>query len=112
MTLCLLVATCCIALAQTKVVERSAKKAPEWINTANPSALVVTVTANTIADAQVKAMAEVTERIILSVASNVSVSQRNESSEIVEDDNVQLNISHRLILFRGFSASPELFHAR
>lgn len=89
LTLCLLVATCCMSLAQTKVVERSAKKAPEWINTANPSALVVTVTANTIADAQVKAMAEVTERIILSVASNVSVAQRNESSEIVEDDNVQ-----------------------
>lgn len=89
LTLCLLVATCCMSLAQTKVVERSAKKAPEWVNTANPSALVVTVTANTIADAQVKAMAEVTERIILSVASNVSVSQRNESSEIVEDDNVQ-----------------------
>ena len=59
-----------MSLAQTKVVERSAKKAPEWVNTANPSALVVTVTANTIADAQVKAMAEVTERIILSVASN------------------------------------------
>lgn len=86
--LCLLIAVCCMALAQNKVVERSAKKAPEWLNVANDGALVVTVTANSLADAQVKAMAEVTERIILSVASNVSVSQRSQSSEVVENDNV------------------------
>lgn len=36
LTLCLLVATCCMSLAQTKVVERSAKKAPEWVNELHP----------------------------------------------------------------------------
>lgn len=88
LVLCVLVSVCCVASAQNKVVERSAKKAPEWLNVANDRALAVTITANTLADAQVKAMAEVTERIILSVASNVSVSQENISSEVVENDNV------------------------
>lgn len=86
--LCLLIVACCVALAQNKVIERSAKKAPEWLNTATPSGIVVTVTANSLADAQVKAMAEVTERIILSVASSVSVSMDNVSSEVTDNDNV------------------------
>ena len=88
LALCLLLAACCMTLAQDRVVERSAKKAPEWLNQANDGAIVVTVTASSLADAQVKAMTEVTERIILSVASNVSVSQRNESSEVVENGSV------------------------
>lgn len=77
------------AAGQTKVVERSAKKVPEWLNTATPNFLVVTVDASTIAEAQSKAMAEVRERIILSVASNVSVTQINTSSEITTNDNVE-----------------------
>lgn len=76
----------CIGIsAQTKVLERSAKKAPEWLNTAVDGHLVVTVTAGTLADAQVKALSAVTERIILSVASNVSVSQSNVSSEVITE---------------------------
>ena len=66
--------------AQNKVVESSAKKVPPWLGTAVEGKLVVSVTAPTLAQAQVKAMNEVTERIILSVASNVSVTQRNVAS--------------------------------
>lgn len=68
--------------AQTKVIDKSAKKAPEWLNTAVDDYLIVTVTAQSLADAQTKALAEVTERIIQSVASNVTVSARNEMSEV------------------------------
>lgn len=75
--------------AQTKVLEKSAKKAPEWINTAVDNYLVVTVTAPSMAEAQTKAMAEVTERIIQSVASHVSVASTNEMSEI--NNNGQIN---------------------
>lgn len=75
-------------MAQNKVVERSAKKAPDWLNTAVEGHLVVTVTANSLAEAQTKALSEVTERIILSVASNVSVSQKNVSSESVVNGEV------------------------
>ena len=59
--------------AQTKVIEKSAKKPPVWLNTAVDDYLVVTVTANSLADAQTKAMDEITERIIQSVASHVMV---------------------------------------
>ena len=67
--------------AQNKVLEKSSKKAPEWLNTAVENYLVVTVTAPSMAEAQTKAMSEVTERIIQSVASHVSVASTNEMSE-------------------------------
>lgn len=68
--------------AQTKVVEKSAKKVPGWLNTAVEDYLIVSVTANSLAEGQSKALMEITERIIQSVASNVSVSKRNELSEV------------------------------
>lgn len=68
--------------AQTKVVEKSAKKVPAWLNTAVEDYLIVSVTANSLAEGQSKALMEITERIIQSVASNVSVSKRNELSEV------------------------------
>lgn len=74
--------------AQTKVIDKSAKKAPEWLNTAVDDYLIVTVTAQSLADAQTKALAEVTERIIQSVASNVTVSARNEMSEVNTNGNI------------------------
>lgn len=77
------------AFGQTKVIERSAKKAPEWLNVATPNFLVVTVEAHSIAEAQTKAIDEVRERIILSVATNVSVKQTNTSSETVSNDAIE-----------------------
>ena len=50
--------------AQTKVVERSAKKVPGWLNTAVEDYLVVSVTAGSLAEGQTKALTEITERII------------------------------------------------
>ena len=68
--------------AQTKVVEKSAKKVPEWLNTAAEGYLVVSVRANSLAEGQTKALTEITERIIQSVASNVTVSKKNVLSEV------------------------------
>ena len=70
------------AAAQTKVIEKSAKKAPEWLSTAVDDYLVVSVTAGSLAEAQNKTLNEITERIIRSVASHVSVSQKNVLSEV------------------------------
>ena len=52
------------ATAQTKVVDKSAKKMPAWANTAVPDYLIVSVTAPTLAEAQKKSVQEITERII------------------------------------------------
>lgn len=76
------------ALAETKIVDKSAKKAPEWLGTATEGFLVVTVRANSLADAQSKALDEITERIIKSVASNVTVSQTNVASEVTTNSGV------------------------
>lgn len=74
--------------AEDKVVEKSAKKIPEWLAGAADGFLVVTVEAPSIAEAQRLALDEVTERIIRSVASNVSLEQSNVASEIVTDGSV------------------------
>ncbi|MEG2157243.1 MAG: plethodontid receptivity factor PRF [Bacteroidaceae bacterium] len=76
------------ASAQTKVLDKSAKKAPEWLNTAVDDYLIVSVTANSLGDAQSKTLAEITERIIQAVASNVTVSQKSELSEVNINGNI------------------------
>lgn len=75
--------------AQTKVIDKSAKKAPDWVNGAVDGYLVVTVEASTLADAQQKSIQLVTERIIQSVATSVSVSQSNEMSSVSIDGSVE-----------------------
>ena len=77
------------ASAQTKVIEKSAKKAPEWLNTAVDNYLIVSVTANSLAEGQTKALTEITERIIQSVASNVTVSKKNVLSEVNVNGNIE-----------------------
>lgn len=88
-TIACLLLTFTWAGAQNKVIERSAKKVPTWLNTAVDDKLVVTVTASTLADAQTRAIDAVTERIILSVASNVSVAQTNLATETVTNNGVE-----------------------
>ncbi len=74
--------------AETKVVEKSAKKAPEWLGTAADGYLIVTVEAPSLAEAQRRATAEITERIIHSVASNVTVEQSNIATETITNGGV------------------------
>lgn len=75
-------------VAATKVVERSTKKVPEWVGTAADGYLIVTVEAPTLSEAQRRATAEITERIIQSVASNVIVEQSNQATETVTNGSV------------------------
>ena len=85
--ICLALVTIC-AFAETKVIEKSAKKAPEWLYSATDGFIVVTVEASNLGDAQQRAIQLVTERIILSVATSVSVSQDNEISSVSTDGSV------------------------
>ncbi len=83
--------------AQNKIIERSAKKVPEWLKNNTDGQIVVTVTAMSLSEAQTKAMTEVTERIILSVASHVSVTQKSEESETIVNDEVDSHDSFERI---------------
>lgn len=90
----LMIVCCALLLAmgvsgQTKVLEKSAKKVPGWLNTAVDDYLVVSVTANSLAEAQNKTLTEITERIIQSVASNVSVNQENVLSEVNTNGDIE-----------------------
>ncbi len=83
------------AAAETKIVERSAKKAPEWITDAADGYLVVTVRAASIAEAQKQAEEEIAGRMIMSVARNVMVSQSNTVSETVRNGYVESSDEYR-----------------
>lgn len=82
-------ATISYAGSNYKIVERSSKKTPEWLGTAVQGFLVVTVEAPSLAEAQKRALNEVTERIIQSVASNVNVQNNNVASETIINGNVE-----------------------
>ncbi len=89
-----IVCVCCLAfalgvLAQDKVIEKSAKKTPSWITQAADDYLVVGVTSSSLASAQNKVLTEITEQIIRSVATNISVSQQNTMSEVNTNGSIE-----------------------
>lgn len=69
------------ATADTKIVERSAKKTPDWLGAATEGYIVATVRSSSLAEAQKTALTEITDRIIRAVASNVTVAQKNTMNE-------------------------------
>ena len=81
------------AVAETKVLERSVKKAPAWVGTAEDGYLIVNVRAATLAAAQEEALQKITEQIVKTVASNVSVQQHNVMNETVNNGRIESNDS-------------------
>lgn len=75
--------------AQMKVYEKSAKRVPDWVNTAVEDYLVVAVSGETMEQARQKALDEVTEQIIRAVSNNVTVTQMNVMSETVTAEGVE-----------------------
>ncbi len=88
--------------AQTKVLEKSSKQIPAWLVEVNEDYLVVTVNAPTLGEAQTAALSEITQRIIQSVASHVTVSQESSLSE--ENVNGHIDTRSMLTLLAQFEA--------
>lgn len=76
------------AYADVKILERSAKKAPDWITGAAEGYLVAFVEAPDIAQARSRAEQDIAAQIAMAVARNVEASYRNTSSETVTDNDV------------------------
>lgn len=97
---CILIAAiaaiCCpsVARGETKVLERSTKKTPEWIASATEGYIVAAVQAPAIAEARSLAEQEITSQMILSVARNISVNRSNVSSEVVVNGEVESSDSY------------------
>lgn len=95
--ICLLMAAATGATAQIKVMEKSSKKTPDWLNTAVEDHLVVSVVARSLAEAQERAHTEITERIIQAVASNITVSTSNVMSEVNINGNIESEDNFRRV---------------
>ncbi len=80
---------CLSAAADVKILERSAKKAPDWITGSAEGYLVACVEAPDIAQARTKAEHDIAGQIAMAVARNVESSYTNRSSEITTGDGVE-----------------------
>ncbi len=76
------------ASADVKILERSAKKAPDWITGSAEGYLVAAVEAPSIADARPRAEQDIAGQITMAVARNVATSYSNNSTEIATNDGV------------------------
>lgn len=69
------------ATAADKVLERSAKKAPEWLHETPKGTILIEVERPTLGEAQAEAELELARRIISAVATNINYSTRQQGIE-------------------------------
>lgn len=76
-----------------KVLEKSEKKKPAWVNNMEPGYVIVTASNKNLEDAQQKTLAKVKEQIISSVAENIQTSSEYFRSENVKNGNTDFSES-------------------
>lgn len=81
--------------AKTKVIEKSAKKAPEWIYSAPEGCLLVNAEGPNVGAAQQAAMESLRQKIIASVASNVYTSTTSSMSSTTTNGELDETESYR-----------------
>jgi hypothetical protein len=79
--------TACVA--QIKVVEKSAKKAPAWVNGIEKNFLIVSATAKDVEEAKGKILNSIREQIVHAVAVNVQASTAMSMQETILDGKVR-----------------------
>ncbi len=89
LTLLLCSVTALSVVAETKTVQRSSKKAPEWVGNVADGYLIVSVRSKNLAEAQDDALRKIRESIISAVAANVTIKERSASSEIYHNGDIE-----------------------
>jgi hypothetical protein len=88
--ICAVLVVCATACAaQVKIIERSAKKAPAWVNGVEKNFLIVSATANNIEDAKEKILNSLREQIVHAVAVNVQSAAAINVQETMLDGKVR-----------------------
>lgn len=86
---------CCVSVGAQQIVERSAKKRPEWYGTTRQGFLVVTGVDSDLQKAQQKTLNEVKLQILQSVAQNVTYSNEMMTELLTQNQDVQTTTSFR-----------------
>jgi hypothetical protein len=84
-----LVAYATACTAQIKIVEKSAKRAPAWVNGIEKNFLIVSATARTVEEAKEKILNSIREQIVHAVAVNVQSSAAINVRETISDGKVR-----------------------
>ncbi len=69
-----IISTIALTAQKTKVLEKSSRKAPEWVNALVKDYIIVVGSGESIESAQSNALLKIKERIITSIAENVQTS--------------------------------------
>ncbi len=72
--------------AQEKVIDRSTKKRPSWVNSIEKNHIIGFAKAVELSDAQQKAMSQIKEQVVNSIAVNVKTSSSSNTLEINNND--------------------------
>jgi hypothetical protein len=86
---------CCVSVGAQQIVDRSAKKRPEWYGTTRQGFLVVTGVDSDLQKAQQKTLNEVKLQILQSVAQNVTYSNEMMTELLTQNQDVQTTTSFR-----------------
>jgi hypothetical protein len=78
---------------KVKVIDKSEKKKPDWVNSLAPGYIITTSSNKTLEDAKQKALVKVKEQIVSSVADNIQTSSEYFRSENTSNNNSEFKES-------------------
>ena len=81
---------------KTKVLEHQPKKKPAWVNTLVKDYVIVVGTGNSLDEAQEKALIKVKERIISSVADNISSQSEHTLTEDIKSGDMSITENYKV----------------
>ena len=81
---------------KTKVLEHQPKKKPAWVNTLVKDYVIVVGTGNSLDEAQEKALLKVKERIISSVADNISSQTEHTLTEDIKSGDMSITENYKV----------------
>ncbi len=90
LTICALLAAV-VTTAQEKIVERSAKRAPEWIGSVQPGALIVSAEGEDLESAKRACIEEIKRQVIEAVAVNITAVEESTTRQLQEDGNFRVS---------------------
>ena len=89
--LCLAVASLGGAMAQEKVVERSAKRAPQWIGISMEDYIITSAEKATLDEAKAKCLSDIQQAIITGVSVNISSQEDSYTRQLMKDGEEEIS---------------------
>ena len=101
---CLTIVSASGAMAQEKVVERSAKRAPQWIGISMEDYIITSAEKATLDEAKAKCLSDIQQAIITGVSVNISSQEDSYTRQLMKDGEEEI--------FTGYSSALKTIAAK